>query len=248
MIIRIPHTCGRRRDVIRHLLLLTAAISALLLPSILSEVRLCGAQTPSDQKKVVFHWAMGAGRNTAEGGSKFESITANTTLNSGDRVKFYIKPITKCFIYLICRNSQGNLLLLFPYRLNETPIGEQFSKGYLIPEGAQWFEFDEHTGKETFILLSSLERLARLEVLITSYETAPNDRKTELGSQILSEIDSLRGKNSKLKSFAERPLSIIGQVRGAARPESVSTIDLADYAVEISADTFYSRTFTIDHR
>lgn len=46
----------------------------------------------------------------------------------------------------------------------------------------------------------------------------------------------------------ERPVNIIGALRGTAKTEKDGSYDVASFAVEISADTFYSRTFTIDHQ
>ena len=47
---------------------------------------------------------------------------------------------------------------------------------------------------------------------------------------------------------AERPVNIIGNLRGTEKAETAGAHDIAKFAVEISADTFYSRTFTIDHQ
>jgi len=37
-------------------------------------------------------------------------------------------------------------------------------------------------------------------------------------------------------------------LRGTEKAETTGAHDIAKFAVEISADTFYSRTFTIDHQ
>ncbi len=196
---------------------------------------------------VVFHWAFGSVRNTAQG-SQFEEITSDTKLSSRDQIKFFLKPVSGCFLYLIYHSSQGELAVLFPYRFKDKSGEEQALKGYYIPEGNEWFQLDEHMGQERFHLLASDTRLTPLEDLINQYESGDNTKKPELLQQILSEIDKLRRKNFKPKANVERPLSIVGNLRGTKKTEAASPLDLAEHAVEISASHFFIRTYTIDHQ
>lgn len=138
--------------------------------------------------------------------------------------------------------------ILFPYRF-KGKIDKDPSKGpYFIPEADQWFQFDEHKGKETFFLLASAEPLGNLEALINNFESVDSIKKGEFGRKILNEIKKLKAFHSNLRAAAEKPLSIIGNIRGVKKPDCGVTINLAEHAVEISASTFYSRTFIIDHR
>ena len=97
-------------------------------------------------------------------------------------------------------------------------------------------------------MLASAQRLFDLEALINQYESAAKAKKLGLAEKITSEIRSLRKRHLKFKTYAERPVNIIGNLRGTEKAETVKTQDIAKYAVEISADTFFSRTFTIEHR
>ncbi len=196
---------------------------------------------------VVLHWTFGSIRKTAQG-SNSGQISGDTTLNSGDKIKFFLKPVTGCFVYLIYHSSQGELTVLFPYRFDEKTSKERALKVHYIPEGNEWFQLDDHVGQERFHLLASDTPLARLEDLINQYESGDKAKKPDLSQQILSEIDLLRRTNFKPKAKAERPLSIVGNIRGTKKPEAASPVDLAEYAVEISASHFYIRTYTIDHR
>lgn len=196
---------------------------------------------------VVFHWAFGSIRNSVQG-SGSEQISGDAKLNSGDKIKFFLKPVTGCFVYLIYHSSQGELTVLFPYRFDEKTGRENPLKAHYIPEGNEWFQLDDHVGQERFHLLASDARLVRLEDLINQYESGDKSKKPELSRQILSEIDQLRRTNFKPRAKAERPLSIVGNIRGTKKPEPDSPLDLAEYAVEISANHFYIRTYTIDHR
>ena len=119
---------------------------------------------------------------------------------------------------------------------------------HYIPADDQWFELDEHTGEERFYLLASVKRLTDLEALVNGYESADNVKKPPLTEKILAEIRKLRKQHLKFKTYAERPVNIIGNLRGTEKAETAEARDIAKYALEISADTFYSRTFTIDHQ
>jgi len=220
-----------------------------ILPSLLSS-SLASRSVAAEKKEatnVVFHWAFGAIRKTGQE-SRFEQIAGDARLNSGDQIKFFLKPVTGCFVYLVYHSSQDELTVLFPYRFEEKTGKQQALKPHYIPEGNEWFQLDENVGQERFHLLASVTRLARLEDLVNQYESGDKTKKPELSQQILSEIDLLRRKNFKTKVNAERPLSIVGNIRGTKKPEDASPLDLAEHAVEISASHFYVRTYTIDHR
>jgi hypothetical protein len=201
------------------------------------------AQTEANVK---FQWAFGALKKA--NGSKFETISKDTDLKTGDQIKFFLKVNKNCFVYLIYRSSQGELSVLFPHRFKLLSAEYTVSGNHYIPKGDDWFELDEHTGEERFYLLASVERLHALETLINDYENADAAKKPPLAKKILSEIRKLRKQHLKFKTYAERPVNIIGNLRGTEKAETVKTHDIAKYAIEISADTFFSRTFTIDHK
>ena len=195
---------------------------------------------------VKFQWAFGALKKA--NGSKFEAVSKDTGLRTGDQIKFFLKVNKNCFVYLIYRSSQGELSVLFPHRFKLMSAEYTMSGEHYIPKGDDWFELDEHTGEERFYLLASVERLLNLETFINDYESADAAKKPPLAQKILSEIRKLRKQHLKFKTYAERPVSIIGSLRGTEKAETAKTHDIAKYAVEISADTFFSRTFTIDHK
>jgi hypothetical protein len=200
-----------------------------------------------NEGRFIFQWAFGAIKNTGLG-SEFEVISRDTMLRSGDQIKFFLRLEKKCFVYLIYESSQGELSILFPYRFKLLANNYQISGHHYIPKGDQWFELDKYTGTEKFYLLASTERLNDLETLVNEYESAGTSKKAGLGKQILSEIRRLRKQHFKFKSYAEKPINIIGKMRGTEKTKAVGLNDLADHAVEISANNFFSRTFTIDHQ
>ena len=204
-------------------------------------------ETAAQQEaNVKFQWAFGALKKA--NGSKFEAVSKDTDLKTGDQIKFFLKVNKNCFVYLIYRSSQGELSVLFPYRFKLQSAEYTVAGNHYIPKGDQWFELDEHTGEERFYLLASVERLIDLEARINDYESADNSKKPPLAKKILSEVRNLRKQHLKFKTYAERPVNIIGNLRGTEKAETAGPHDIAKFAVEISADTFYSRTFTIDHK
>ena len=204
-------------------------------------------ETKADQSaNIQFQWAFGALKRA--NGSKFVAVTKDTDLKTGDQIKFFLKVNDNCFVYLIYRSSQGELSILFPHRFKLMSAEYTLAGNHYIPKGDQWFELDEHTGEERFYLLASKNRLMDLEARINDYESADNAKKPALAKVILAEIRKLRKQHLKFKTYAERPVNIIGNLRGTEKAETAGSQDIAKFAVEISADTFYSRTFTIDHK
>ena len=203
---------------------------------------------PADAQEanLKFQWAFGALKKA--NGSKFEAVTRDTVLKSGDQIKFFLNVNQNCFVYLIYRSSQGDLSILFPRRFQLLSAEYTAAGNHYIPTDDQWFELDEHTGEERFYLLASVKRLTDLEAFVNDYESADKAKKPPLAKKILAEIRKLRKQHLKFKTYAERPVNIIGNLRGAEKTEKAGVRDIAKFAVEISADTFYSRTFTIDHK
>ena len=208
------------------------------------------AAEPADGKngeKIVFRWAFCVLQKAAAD-QKPRVITRDTDLKSGDQIKFFIKPESPCYLYLIYQSSQRDLSVLYPSRFKKLDGQENRSGKQYIPEGNQWFELDEHTGREKFFLLASIERLVDLETLINQYERADKTKKSALADKITAEIRNLRKRHLRFKTYVEKPVTIIGNLRGGEQTMSPRTKDVADYAVEISTTTFFSRTYTIDHQ
>lgn len=200
-----------------------------------------------EDKNVCFRWAFGAIIGP-ENNLKLVSITRDTMLKTGDQFKMLVELEKKCFVYLIYHSTQGGVYMLFPYHLQQFATDYSTAKKYYMPQGDRWFELDENVGRETFYLLASSQRLIELETLLEKYVSAHPVRKQELTKQILSEIRKIKRRYRKLSTVAERPVPIGGSVRGSIKDEKAPLSDIATIAVEISADNFFSRTFTIDHQ
>ena len=232
----------KRRFSITFLIIAIGFISFVSLKASLAE-----QSQNENEKGIKFLWAFGAIKKTTDG-SVFQSIDRDTALKTGDKIKFFIRLDRQCFVYLIYRSSQNEISALFPHRFGVKNNEHNISQDYYIPIGNQWFELDDQIGQEKFYLLASTDRLNALEAIINQYESVDPAQQPVIAKKIQLEIRKLRKKHLKLKSYAERPVNIIGALRGADKAEKDGSYDVAKFAIEISADTLYSRTFTIDHQ
>ncbi len=197
--------------------------------------------------RIVFQWAFGAIKQTALG-PQFEILQRDSALKSGDQIKFFLGLNDPSYLYLIYQSSQQNLIMLFPQRFKDLGQDKQIAGNHYIPKGDQWIELDEYAGLEKFYLLASVQRLEDLESMVNAYESADKANRGELGKKVVAEIRRLRKKHRKFKTYAEKPVAVIGNMRGSAKTKAVGLKDLADHAVEISTTNFFSRTYTIDHQ
>lgn len=231
-----------------RLILVILGLSVLTIPTAITTLS-THAQQDEEEYNISFLWAFGVLVEEKQGeGQKLVSITRDTQLKSGARIKFFVKLEKNSFVYLVYHSSQGDITVLFPYRFEQLRGGYQAPVQHYIPQGNEWFELDEHVGLETFYLLASAQRLHALEQFINKYDTADPSRKTELVEEILGEIRSLGKKHKNFKTLAEKPLNITGQIRGGEKVEKGDHPDVASLAIQIRSKDFFSRAFTIDHR
>lgn len=200
----------------------------------------------TDQANISFEWAFGAliGKE-----KKFVTITKDTVLQSGEELKMMVKLQKDCFVYVVYYGSQGEVELLFPYTLKQLQEDYEVGKNYYIPKGREWMQLDQNTGKEKFFILASSERLLNLESLISEYYAlAEPAKKKTVAEKIVSEIRDVRKSYATYATLAEKPITIGGNIRSTATVEERRRIDIADFAIAITAKNFYSKTFTIDHQ
>jgi hypothetical protein len=192
----------------------------------------------AEEAQVSFRWAFGA-RVASGDPAKLVPITQDTTLQTGDQLKMLVELQKPCFVYVIHHGPAGEVHRLFPYQGQQVDTTYQTAKRYDIPFGEAWIKLNAQVGQETFYLLASAERLVDLEALLAAYTTASQAEQPQIATNILAAIRDLKKRYRQLAAPAERPVPIAGNLRG---PE------LGDLAVEIAAQNFYSKTFTIEHR
>jgi hypothetical protein len=178
------------------------------------------------EQKICFQWAFGAVVGTGND-QKLESVTRDTPLKTGDQFKMFVVLKKKCFVYVISKNSQGEVI----------PAGED-----------KWLRLDGNVGLESFYLLATVKRLTQLEELLDRYESADAPKTPELAERIVTEIRRIRKKHRRSFVAAERPVQIGGSVKKFVPHGKALLFDLSTIAVEVSAVDFFGKTFTIDHR
>jgi len=201
---------------------------------------------PSGQKALNFLFAVGA-QLAKQGEAKPVPVETHTVLNSGDRIKFFLEPKTDGYFYLFHVGPNGDLALLYPADLKkpQTVPGQPF----YVPDGPMWFELDAASGTEKFFFLASKSRLSQLENLYSRHTTLKDRADIQSSTQaFLDELANLNKQRRSLAAPAEKPVRIAGKFRAPSTTGSAALPDITPFAKEITAQGFYSKTFTIDHR
>lgn len=209
-------------------------IGLLLIATLSGGVALASEEAPS------LRWALGAWGGDGE---TPEAVMKDTALEAGTRLKFLVEPTAPSTVYLILQDTERAIHVLY----HASPVFEKNAEGVptYIPPGSQYFELDDAAGVDTFFLLASAKPLTDLEDLLDRYESAGGDGpKAELGKQIIDEIRRQHKAHRNFSKPVEKPILIGGQTRG----EADSLTDAIDrLATEVSFESFYSKTITIDH-
>ncbi|MBM4169918.1 MAG: DUF4384 domain-containing protein [Ignavibacteria bacterium] len=234
--------------MIKGLVVLTTALALFLgtqRPDLTTHDTGSGAGAVQAEENIKFRWAFGAivGKDR-----KFVSVNKDTQLATGDELKMLVELKKKCYVYVVHRSPGGTIALLFPYSLKQFSTDYVLNKNYYIPMGRDWFKLDKTTGVESFHLIASADRLGELEDLLGQYAKADPEKKADLAELIIAEIRNVRKRYKTFTTLAERPISIGGNIRGVDKVEEARKPDVANVAKEISANNFYSRTFTLDHQ
>jgi hypothetical protein len=214
--------------------------------SLLVALLLTSFAVAQEKPNVGFEWAfatLSAGKEPA-----LVPIVRDTVLHSGDQIKMLVRLKTDCFVYVVHEGSTGEISLKFPFDLKQFTADYKTGKNYYIPKGRDWFKLDNNTGRETFYVVASAKRLLDLEALLSKYKDADVSKKPAVAKDIVAEIRNVRKYYKTFTTFAERPISIGGNVRGMGAQATGGLPDIAQITTEISANNFYGKTFTIDHK
>jgi hypothetical protein len=195
------------------------------------------------KENVAFKWAF-----AVAGGKSLSLITKDTSLKSGDDIKMFVQLEKECFVYVVHASSKGEIDLLFPYSVQQFSSDYQIEKNYYVPVGRKWLQLDDTKGKETFYVLASIERLLELEAMLGDYQTAIAEKKVDLGTKIVAEIRDARRRYKTFATIAEKPITIGGNIRALEQAEAARRPDIAEHATRITANNFFSKTYTIDHQ
>lgn len=193
-------------------------------------------------------WAFGALRASSSH-RRAVPVTTGMVLHSGDQLKMMIRTMDKCFVYLIYKDSQANLTMLFPYSPQQFDSDYRVARNYYVPEGEAWFQLDKMTGRETFYLIASDQRLMDIEYTYGKYVSCKGKKdKRDMAAQMLSELDSITQKHFASSGQDSLPADRKSLARGFERAAGADPTDITGLARQISFNNIYSRTFVIDHK
>jgi Domain of unknown function (DUF4384) len=200
------------------------------------------AASQTAENNISFLWAFVA--RTGVGDTQAVAITQDTTLHTGDQFKMIVELQTPCFVYVLhgsknTEGTEGEVTWLFPYHKPQFVTDYQVGKRYDIPPRGAWYSLSPPAGRATIYLLASTQRLSDLEALLEASAAASPAQRSQLTARILAEVRAPRQVRPS-PTPGERPVRIGGSVRGGIRGK-----DFTDFAVEIRALHFYSKTFTL---
>lgn len=202
------------------------------------------SKTENHKPRII--WAFGATRASSTP-PRVEPVRTQMVLSSGDKLKMMIQIREKCFVYVIHKDTQGNLAMLFPYSLKQFDTDYQIARKYYAPQDG-WFQLDSRTGTETFYLIASDQRLLDVEYTYQQYDSSGPSKKSELAGQMLSELDRVKEKQPSSSAEVEILAENEPALRGFERATGADPTDISRLAREISFETAYYETFEINHR
>ena len=193
-------------------------------------------------------WAFGALR-AGSGVPKAAPVHSGMVLKTGDKLKMMVRMRAKCFVYLIHKDSRGDLTMLFPYSLKQAGSDYRLDCNYYVPAGEGWFELDDRTGMETFYLIASDQRLLDIEYTYEKYVASRGTKdKRDLCAEMVSELDSIGRKHFASSGGAGPVAGPRNLVRGFERAAGADPTDITGMAKEISFNNIYSQTIVIEHK
>lgn len=84
-------------------------------------------------------------------------VPLNYPFREGDKVRFHFETNFNAYVKIINGGSSGALQLLYPYQGAPELVVKK--RGYSVPQGDLWFEFDRNPGIERLILIFSSQPL-----------------------------------------------------------------------------------------
>ena len=225
---------------------LTATLSILLISTFPAQPPAWSALNNDNASRIF--WAFGAIR-AASIHPKAVPVTSGMVLCSGDKLKMMIRTRARCFVYLIYKDSRENFTMLFPYSPGQFDSDYRIDRNYYVPEGDAWFQLDKRTGRETFYLIASDQRLLDIEYTYEKYASSKEARnKQALAGQMISELQSITREYFASSCRADLHAGHESLVRGFERAAGADPTDITGLAREISFNNIYTRTFVIEHK
>jgi len=145
-------------------------------------------------------------------------------MESGDSFQVTITPESDCFVYIVCQDSERQIIVLQNRPATE---GNEIRLGPV--------KVEDPPGTETLYIIMSLERQVKLETLIQEYNR--NRDSKQHANNLYREVVSLQNTASSLGEPASSFIASGGTTRGGGE----------ENATRFSDKKLYVRAITIRH-
>lgn len=183
------------------------------------------------------HFAWAILTDTATGPKPLDFSTI-PKLKSGTTLQIYIEQKPGAFIYIYLLDPGGGLTFIYPGNTKHYDTEIPGEKVLRIPPDTARFELMPPAGQEKLYLLASPERLTRLENLTAAYQEKPDD--ADRRADVLKELKLLHRQYSSMSQKTETSVPVAGTIRTRGTDDSFD-------AVQVNADSLYSRILRINH-
>ncbi|MBN1699457.1 MAG: DUF4384 domain-containing protein [Spirochaetales bacterium] len=204
---------------------------------------ICFSEQGVGAGKAVFRYAFLASDNEGNAAT-IDYRQRITDMQTGERIRVYMEPVTSVYIYLVHVSSGGELSLLFPAAFGFFSEDYETGATYYLPSEDRWYILKDPPGIEEFHLIVSTTRLPDLESLLDDYLELMYDNRHETDTadarqDVLDEIRHLAKRGNMLAGKNLKPVPIAGVVRAFdERPVS---------GVEARFTDVYATTIRIRH-
>lgn len=103
-------------------------------------------------------------------------VSPKTVFIAGDKVRFHFAMNFPGYVVIINQGSSGNRSMLFPYEGVSNHIGQ--TADYTVPQGDNWFEFDNTAGEERLTFIMSKREIHEVVQLLPTASAVPTVSST----------------------------------------------------------------------
>lgn len=172
---------------------------------------------------LTLYWASFGQRQSNGSWAEFP-LAQGTRVSGGDQIRVAFSPSADGFAYVIARDSQGRVSVLFPAETVKGASRVRAGRVYGAPIESAWMTIDEQTGLEAICVFASYDPLQNLEELVEEQETPTSiGARRQLVDQTIAGL--LDGRHYQLgRRLWIRTMQFVDQeLEPAAGPRTFST-------------------------
>ncbi len=127
------------------------------------------------------YWA-GYGQRLTSGQWTEFAVADGTPVSNGDQLRFVFSPSADGFAYVVGRQLNGEVAILFPSQMIRGAARVRAGQVYEMPVGQEWLTLDDRTAPAVIYLLAGYDPLENVEELL---------EEAEAGATAASRLDLL---------------------------------------------------------